>query len=86
MCPGVPDAWKEFYLAERDREKAKTRERDAALYQGAAKLYRAETEGNRKADDEPSASLNPCFLIGTMNLRIVVQPRIESMMVNYYLL
>ena len=45
MCPGVPDAWKEFYLAERDREKAKTRERDAALYQGAAKLYRAETEG-----------------------------------------
>ena len=45
MCPGVPDAWKEFHLAERDREKAKTRERDAALYQGAAKLYRAETEG-----------------------------------------
>ena len=51
-----------IYLAEHDRDEAKTREREAAktsLYQEAAKLNRAETERKRKADEEPSASLNP---------------------------
>ena len=84
-CKCVPDACKEFYLAERDRDEAKTREREAAktsLYQEAAKLNRAETERKRKADEEPSASLNPRTLTGTMNLKNVGQPRIESMMVN----
>ena len=40
-CKYVPEACKEFYQAERDREEAKTREREAVkttLYQEAAKL------------------------------------------------
>ena len=79
-CKCVPDACKEFYQAEQDSEEAKAREREAAktsLYQEAAKLSRAETERKRKADEEPSASINPRTLTGMMNLKIVGQPQIE---------
>ncbi len=54
-CKNVPAACKEFFLAERDGEAAKSREKDAArteLDNRAAQLSRAENEKKRKATEE----------------------------------
>ena len=54
-CKNVPAACKEFYLAERERDAAKSREKAAArteLYNRAAQLSRAENEKKRKATEE----------------------------------
>ena len=57
-CKNAPAACKEFYLAERDREVAKSREKEAArteLYNQAAQLSMSESEScGRRAPSSPS--------------------------------
>jgi hypothetical protein len=84
-CTIVPDACKDFYQAERDREEAKAREREAqktALYNEAAKISRIEMDKNLKRQAEEEASPNPRQLTITTNLKCVNQPSIQSMMVS----
>ena len=61
-CKNVPAACKEFYLAEREREAAKSREKEAActiFYNEAAKLSKSESERKRKAaEEEPTKDVN----------------------------
>ncbi len=68
-CKNVPAACKDFYLAEREREAAKSREREAArskIYNEAAQLSRTETERKRKAaEEEPVKDANPRTLTGS---------------------
>jgi hypothetical protein len=89
-CKSVPDACKQFYVAERDRESAKAREKAAQrtkVYNDAAELSKTYT-GKRKTMDVPcdgaSGSLNPRSLIASSNLRNVTQPSIATMMVSQF--
>ncbi len=54
-------ACQDFYLAEREREAAKSREKEASctkIYNDAAQLIRTGTERNSKAaEEEPSKDL-----------------------------
>jgi hypothetical protein len=89
-CKNVPAACKEFYLAERDREAAKLREKEAArtkIYKEAAQLSRTDTEKKKRkaATEEPSKDANPRTLTMT-NLKHVDHIPITSMMVNEILL
>ena len=71
-CKNVPDACKDFYQAERDREEAKAREREAkktGLYNEAAKLTCLEMDKKRKAEVEPCCAPNPLALQLTMTRR-----------------
>ena len=82
-CKNVPVACKEFFLAEREREAAKSREKDAArttLYNHAAQLSKDETEKKRKAADEAEhcKDSNPRTLTMT-NLKHVDQIPITSL-------
>jgi hypothetical protein len=86
-CKNVPAACKEFYLAERDREAAKSREKEAArtsLYNAAAQLSRTETEKRKRkavAEEEHCKDANPRTLSMT-NFKHVDQIPITSMMVK----
>jgi hypothetical protein len=77
---------KEFYLAGREREAAKTREKEAArtsLYNQAAPLSKTKTEKKRKAaEEEHSKDANPRTL-SMPNFKHVSQIPITSMMVKY---
>jgi hypothetical protein len=84
-CKNVPAACKDFYLAEREREAAKSREKEAShtkIYNEAAQMSRTETERKRKAaDEEPSKDANPRTLTMT-NLKHVDHIPVNSMLVN----
>jgi hypothetical protein len=84
-CKNVPAACKDFYLSERDREAAKSREKEAArttLYNQAAQFGRTESERKRKASEEElSKDLNPRTL-QMKNLKNVDQIPITSLMVK----
>ncbi len=84
-CKNVPAACKDFYLAEREREAAKSREKQAArtkIYNDAAQLSRTETDRKRKAEEEePVKDVNPRTLNMT-NFKHVDHVPINSMMVS----